>query len=315
MHERIHNLTDREYRAVIGMSKKDFTQLTVVFSECDQKIKNEAYEYFVKQYDRKPTGGGKPTFKTPSEKLFFVLYYLKSYPTFDVLGFIFHCKGKTAHENLFKFLPILLMALVKLNVLPKRKFDSVEDFIEFTKDNKKLLIDATERLHHRKKDNKEQKKYYNGKKKAHTVKNTIIANTAQAVLFVGLTVLGAKHDYKMFVEEFPPTFDWFEYSEVWLDLAYIGFKKDYKVEHINIPFKKPYKTKDNPNPELTPEQKEHNKLVNKVRVKVENAIGGIKRFNILVQKFRNKSEFLRDNAIFIAAGLWNWIKGFSFSNP
>ena len=90
---------------------------------------------------------------------------MKTYPTFDVLGFVFNCKGKTAHENLYKFLPILESALETLNVLPKRKFDSVEEFLEFIKENKDLLIDATVRIHHRKKDYEEQKKFYNGKKK------------------------------------------------------------------------------------------------------------------------------------------------------
>ena len=99
MFQKIHNLSDREYRAVIGMSKNNFRKLTAVFSECEQKLKNQAYEDFVAYFGRKPTGGGNPKFKTPSEKLFFTLYYLKTYPTFDVLGFVFNCKGKTAHES------------------------------------------------------------------------------------------------------------------------------------------------------------------------------------------------------------------------
>ena len=313
MFQKIHSLSDREYRALIGMNKKDFRELTAIFSECEQKLKIEAYEDFVDKYDRKPTGGGNPIFKTPSEKLFFTLYYLKTYPTFDVLGFVFNCIGKTAHTNLYKFLPILENALQTLGVLPMRKFDSVEAFLEFTKEHEDLLIDATERIHHRKKDYEEQKKFYNGKKKAHTVKNTVISNTSQAVLFVGPTVLGAKHDYKMLQEEFPPTFTWFEKASVWIDLGYLGFAKDYLCNSLKIPFKKPYKTKNNPDPQLTPEQKEYNKFVSKTRVFVENAIAGIKRYNILVQKFRNKSELLRDKAIFLASGLWNFTKNFSFN--
>lgn len=165
MLQKIHQLKDREYRSLIGISKKDFHELTVVFSECEQHLKNQAYKDFIEKYDRKPTAGGTPKFKTPSEKLFFTLYYLKTYPTFDVLGFVFNCKGKTAHENLYKFLPVLECALETLKVLPKRKFDSVEQFLDFIKDNDNLLIDVTERIHHRKKDYEQQKKFYNGKKK------------------------------------------------------------------------------------------------------------------------------------------------------
>lgn len=117
----------------------------------------------------------------------------------------------------------------------------------------------------------------------------------------------------MLQEEFPPTMSWFEKLSVWIDLGYIGFAKDYVCKNLNIPFKKPYKTKNNPDPELTPEQKAHNKYVSKTRVIVENAIAGIKRYNILVYKFRNKNELLRDKAIYLAAGLWNFLKDFSFN--
>jgi hypothetical protein len=116
----------------------------------------------------------------------------------------------------------------------------------------------------------------------------------------------------MLKEEFPPLFPWFEQLSVWIDLGYIGFAKDYEYKILNIPFKKPYRTQKNPNPLLTPQQKAHNTFVSKTRVFVENAIGGIKRYNILVQKFRNKSDQLRDKAILLAAGLWNFTKNFSF---
>jgi len=97
-------------------------------------------------------------------------------------------------------------------------------------------------------------------------------------------------------------------------LGYLGFDKDYETFSLHIPYKKPYKTKNNPNPKLTIQQKQHNTAVGSVRVKVENTIGGIKRYRILVQKFRNKCEKTRDDVIFIAAGLWNFAKGRSFSS-
>lgn len=140
----------------------------------------------------------------------------------------------------------------------------------------------------------------------------MIANAKQQVLFVGFTVLGTIHDYRLLNNEFPISQQWFKQLKVWIDLGYIGFAKDYISKELKIPHKKPYKTKNNPDPKLTPEQKQHNKVVGAFRVKVENAIGGIKRYNILVNRFRNKNEQLRDKAIYYAAGLWNFSKGFSF---
>jgi len=165
MTQNIQKLGDRQYKALLGLSKKDFNELAVIFSACRQEALAKHYEEFEAFYDRKPSAGGAPVFKTPSEQLFLVLYYLKTYPSFDDLGFTFNCTGKSAHENLYKFLPILETALNKLEVLPKRTFESVEEFIEFTKSYEDIIFDATERLHHRKKEHEEQKKYYNRKKK------------------------------------------------------------------------------------------------------------------------------------------------------
>lgn len=310
MFEKIHGLNDRKFRSLTGLKKKDFLELTVVFSACCQAQDEEYRAAFLKATGRQLNGGGSPIFKTPTEKLFFVLYYLKTYPTFENLGFIFGCSNKTAHENLYKFLPILERALKQLKVLPKRSFETVDEFIGYIKDNKDLLIDATERIHHRKSNYEAQKELYNGKKKTHTVKNTIISNTSQNVLYVGETVLGAKHDFKMLKDEFPSHINWFEDFCVWIDLGYIGFVKEFICGTVKIPYKKPYKTKKNPNPQFTPEQKEYNKSVSKTRVLVENAICGIKRYYILNYRFRNKSELLRDKAIFLAAGLWNLSKSF-----
>lgn len=114
----------------------------------------------------------------------------------------------------------------------------------------------------------------------------------------------------MLKDEFPSHINWFENFNIWIDLGYIGFAKEFVCNLLKIPYKKPYRTKNNPDPKLTPEQKKYNKSVSKVRVVVENAICGIKRYYILNYRFRNKSELLRDKSIFLAAGLWNLSKDF-----
>ena len=70
-----------------------------------------------------------------------------------------------------------------------------------------------------------------------------------------------------------------------------------RIAEFIILLKKPYKTKKNP------KQKAFNREVSQIRVKVKNAIGVIERYQILVQRFRNKSVKLRDQAIFLAARL------------
>ena len=126
------------------------------------------------------------------------------------------------------------------------------------------------------------------------------------VLFVGQTVGGRHHDYTMLKTEFPPELPWFELIVILVDLGFQGIQSDYKGNNIFIPYKKPRKSKSNPEAHLTDEQKAANRALSKIRILVENSIAGIKRFNILTQPFRNRKPNFDDQVIAISAGLWNF---------
>ena len=120
-----------------------------------------------------------------------------------------------------------------------------------------------------------------------------------------LSQKGLPHDYSMLKHELPPEFDWFSDVEVWVDLGYQGIQSDYQGDMMDIPHKKPRKSKQNPEPALTAEQRAANEALSQVRMFIEHAIGGMKRFNILVQSFRNRKADFEDDSIGICAGLWN----------
>lgn len=128
----------------------------------------------------------------------------------------------------------------------------------------------------------------------------------KVIIFVGRTFTGHNHDYAMLKTELPPEQDWFTEVQVWVDLGYLGIQSDYLGEHIAVPTRKPRKSKRNPNPQLTDAQKAANRAISRIRVFVENAIGGMKRYNILVYKFRNHRHNFDDIVIGICAGLWNF---------
>lgn len=140
----------------------------------------------------------------------------------------------------------------------------------------------------------------------------MIATLSKWILFLGYTVAGSIHDYTRFKQEFPvdeQTDDlgkWFEAFVLWLDLGYLGTQKTYAAQEINMPHKKPRKSKNNPSPALTDEQKAENHEISRIRVVVEHAISGLKRFNIMTHRFRNRLKDFVDTAALLAAGLWNW---------
>jgi hypothetical protein len=75
---------------------------------------------------------------------------------------------------------------------------------------------------------------------------------------------------------------------------------------MDIPTKKPRQSKKNPTPPLHDVQKAANKALSQVRIFIEHAIGGMKRSNILVHVFRNRTADFEDDAVGICAGLWNF---------
>lgn len=144
-------------------------------------------------------------------------------------------------------------------------------------------------------------------KKTHTLKNTIIASPEKEVLYLGKTVYGGcNHDFGLVKKEFKGKEKWFEKQNVHIDLGYLGFNTVFTTKTTHLPHKKAKKSKNNPTPSLTTEQKKENKQAATLRVPVENTLAGIKRYNILQNKLRTHTPAVEDMSIEIAAGLWNF---------
>lgn len=296
---------NRLMKSVTGMSTREFEQLSADFGKELEKDKQSRYKKGLKKGDRqrKPGGGRKGNLKTLEQKLFFVLFYFKCYPTFDLLGFLFDLNRSNSLRAIQRLTNILEKTLGRKMVLPKREIHGPEELFKLFPGLKDILIDGTERPIQRPKNRNKQKKNYSGKKKRHTRKNLIITDKDKKVGYLSPTVEGKKHDYKMFKDEFPlGTIP--EDVKLWTDLGFIGIEKDYPNLNVMMPKKKPKGKK------LTGKEKANNKVISGFRVKVEHAIGGIKRLRITTDKFRNKTYKFNDKVMLIACGLWNYHLGF-----
>ncbi len=76
---------------------------------------------------RKPGGGAKGTLPTMVDKLLFVLYDDKTYPTFDVRGTQLKMVRSKANENLQKLSAVLHKTLVRLERMPHRAFTTPDE--------------------------------------------------------------------------------------------------------------------------------------------------------------------------------------------
>ena len=157
---------DRQMKALTGLSHAQFAHLLPVFSDIYQTTQQQTYEKGVVSgtRTRTPGGGSKGKLPTMADKLLFVLYYYKTYPTFDVLGTQFDMVRSKAHENLHKLSPILYNTLVHLELMPYRELGTPEALKAALKGVDRLIIDATERAYHRSQDDAKQREHYSGKK-------------------------------------------------------------------------------------------------------------------------------------------------------
>lgn len=169
-----------------------------------------------------------------------------------------------------------------------------------------MIIDATERRHYRPKNDQQQKALYSGKKKAHTIKNTIIVDLKRYIHLLGITTQGSIHDIRLLdLDLLSKITNALKQIRILVDLGYLAINDYIELEHLVIPFKKPRKSKDNPKPELTDEQKQFNKELSAQRVIVEHVLAHIKRFAALTHVYRNRTNDYDDLFIIIAASIHN----------
>lgn len=153
---------ERQLRALTGVSFKQFIALLEVFKKIQEEYQAERY----KGKERKAGSGQKGKLEKSEDKLFFILHYLKCYPTYDQLGFTFHMDNSSAAQYVKNLLPILMETLNRLGVLPKTEFKTAEQMRLAFAGLDTLLIDATERPINRPQDDARQREHYSGKKNA-----------------------------------------------------------------------------------------------------------------------------------------------------
>ena len=212
-----HNAkTERQYSACTGLTKEKFEALALIFKQ---------------HYVPKPVN---PISKLPAalidsnEALFFILYYLKTYPTYQVLGVSFGFSDCTAHDYVEYIKPILKHCLSLAEALPYRVFKSQEDFDKAFEGVTDLFIDGTEVVVQRNAIYEIQQKDFSGKKKNHTVLFLMICDKNARIVFLGRAFVGSVVDFKAFKEELGDLY--YHEKVLHVDLGFVGIDKNLKLQ-------------------------------------------------------------------------------------
>jgi hypothetical protein len=141
---------------------------------------------------------------------------------------------------------------------------------------------------------KKQKRYYSGKQKCYTLKAQLLVEFETGQIICTAIDTGTTHDFKLLKRSRLP----FVSSQLCLaDRGYQGFAK--RHTGACTPTKKPRK------PPLPQEEKQHNRALARLRVRIEHVIRRFKIFRMFSGRYRNcrKRFGLRLNLI---AGLLNY---------
>ena len=162
-----------QYQGIFGMEKEQFERL---FSEFQNLYKKEAQKSYEARKNVYKTSDNGLTARLRyikeqrlREYLHVTIYYLRHYPTFEVLGWTIGKTKQEACQIVHQWFVLLMKSLDSCKVLPARDLKHVEQVAEdllgkgvIDNEELDLIIDVTERRINRPK--KGQKDYYSGKK-------------------------------------------------------------------------------------------------------------------------------------------------------
>lgn len=290
------NKKEASYRQLLSLTSLHAQEFFAVLQEFE-----EVWMHYYQRYDLKGKKRKLPKFsdhadislKGSYKKLLFILIYMKKNPTQELLGAMFNMSQGKVSQWVKLLFPLLEQTLAKMQLLPQRNADELYMSLKVLA-GYFILLDGTERPIPRPTDYERQKHYYSGKKGCHTIKNNLIINKEQQVLYLSPTVEGKLHDKKL-AEEMELAFP--SEGVLMQDLGFLGFSPD--SVKIVMPEKKPK------NQSLSSEDKAYNKLVSSTRVTVEHAVGSIKRLRIVRDKIRLRVEHIHDRVMLIAVALHN----------
>jgi DDE superfamily endonuclease len=278
------------FRSLTGYTPEQFDALFADFAPAySQRCQALATTKKEGKPRQRAVGGG-PRHRHPlPTRLLIALFWLRVYPSFEVLAFFFSLNKTNVHDAVND----MLTTLATLAQFPferpsaeRKKRHSVAAVMEAFPDVR-LVIDAKEQRIQRPKSSKEedrQRPYYSGKKKCHTLKNQVAVEPDGRIGAVSASVPGGGiHDLVLLrmtrlMERLEPG------EAAMTDKGYQGLGKYYPEHRIYQPIKA---QKNRP---LTEEEKANNRKIARYRIVVEHTNAQLNQYQVLGQVYRHELQ-------------------------
>ena len=243
-------------------------------------------------------GGGDDFDLSPADQLLLTLVWLRHYPTQECLGYLFAVSDSTALRAIRRCLPVLEAAGKDSFRLPDPGRGQRRDLPALLKGTPGLavIVDTFEQRTQR--PRRRQRAYYSGKKKAHTLKSQVAVDEDGRVVGVAESRPGRWADLKVLRRS--GLVGKLARAQVGAlgDLGYVGLDGVSPRRHAATPRRKPR------GQERPAADRGYNRAFARRRIKVEHAIGRLRRFQALsaVNRHGRKGHAARVRAV---AGLVN----------
>jgi DDE superfamily endonuclease len=276
------------FRSLTGYTPEQFDALFAAFAPAHSLRRHQATTTRKEGTPRQRAVGGRPRPRHDLQtRLLIALFWLRVYPTFQVLAFFFSLDATNVHDAVHDGLATLATLAqfpFERPTVDRKKQRSVAAVMDAFPDVR-LVIDAKEQRIQRPKSSKEndrQRPYYSGKKKCHTLKNEIAVQPDGSVGAVSPSVPGGGiHDLKLLrltrlLERVDPADE-----AVMVDKGYEGLGNYYPDHTIYHPHKA------RRNQPLTQEEKAYNRKISRYRIVVEHTNAQLNQYQALSQVYRH----------------------------
>lgn len=228
-----------------------------------------------------------------SQKLFFLLVYMKNNSLQTFQGASFGISQSKVSKIYRCLLGVLDTTLKKMNLSPCRNGQDLKEVLSLHK-HQVYWYDGTETPIQRNYDEAGQEIEYSGKKGGHRLKNLVLCDVFQEIVYLSPTEEGSIHDKKI-ADTYPITLP--KGAVIKQDLGFVGHQPEHAI--VEQPFKKPK------NQELSFSKKIFNKIFSATRIISEHANSGFKRLRMMKDVLRIHDCKIRDMLRTVACALHN----------
>ena len=282
----------KTFKAITGMTRPQFDLL---YADVERKYGDAETARLSKRPRERNIGAGHRFALSLRDRLLMLPFHYRTYTTQIVCGMVFNVGQATVSRDISYLEPVVR----ECTPIPEKmhaaanKAKSIEE-LEALIPGLAALVDVSEQQICRPQDDEAQKKHHSGKAKRHTKKTQYVTTYDGVILQTSTAVEGSRHDFAIFKESVPalpgnlpheqgiePDRQCLRHLRYIADSAYAGMEKIVSGEGSRVSRKR------KPGKELTPAEKEYNRALAKIRIRVEHAIRRVKVFRVIGDRYRN----------------------------